>query len=320
MRKNSLIISAASTIALAAFIAVGSASAAFADSGTATTTSGTATTTTGTATTTSGTASSTAPVYCTSATTTEGYYVFTDQPSYMPGQMINFCLLDNTRTPMFLEGTHPWTIADQNGNTVFTPDPGMFVASSSGTNFFVDDWNGMNASSTSMASGTYQVLFGGFPGAPSGAFMIMPASTTGTTTTSTSTGSTGTTTPGLNDLVGQLTLLEGQFPAYLTQLQAFIAQLMGTGSTTPPVTTGTGSVDQNGQTYSAGGSIDFVGRNFSRETNLTVSLNGQMVATAHADGGGNFSTGSIALPSTAGTYTYTFTGNGTSVPATIIVK
>jgi hypothetical protein len=92
----------------------------------------------------------------------------------------------------------------------------------------------------------------------------------------------------------------------------------GTGTTTPP-TMGMGTIDQNNWNVYAGGTIDFGGHNFMHEEDILVTLNGQTIATAHADGGGNFSTGSIRLPSTPGTYTYLFQGqNGDSVSATVI--
>ena len=92
-------------------------------------------------------------------------------------------------------------------------------------------------------------------------------------------------------------------------------------ATTTPPTTSTGQIDQNGQTVRAGTTIDFSGRNFGHEESVIVSLNGAIVATAHADGGGNFSTGSLSVPTTVGTYTYTFTGqtSGITGSATITV-
>ena len=87
----------------------------------------------------------------------------------------------------------------------------------------------------------------------------------------------------------------------------------GGGSNANPTVT-------SAQTVRAGTSIDFSGRNFSHEENVTVSLNGSTVTTAHADGGGNFSTGSVSVSSTPGTYTYTFTGaNGDSATQTVTV-
>ncbi|MDB5225737.1 MAG: hypothetical protein JWL87_689 [Candidatus Adlerbacteria bacterium] len=94
-----------------------------------------------------------------------------------------------------------------------------------------------------------------------------------------------------------------------------------TGTTTPP-TTGNpngASVDQNGSTVRAGGHLDFVGRNFGHEQDVAISLGGSVIRTVHADGGGNFSTGSMTAPATPGTYQYEFKDSGHTVIATITV-
>jgi hypothetical protein len=110
------------------------------------------------------------------------------------------------------------------------------------------------------------------------------------------------------------------------QLEQEVAWLLannngGSSTTTTPVT-GSASIEQNGGTFSAGSSIDFGGRNFGHEETIVGTLNGTTVATAHADGGGNFSTGSIPLPSTPGSYTYLFVGqhSGISANATVTVQ
>jgi hypothetical protein len=68
--------------------------------------------------------------------------------------------------------------------------------------------------------------------------------------------------------------------------------------------------------------IDFNGRDFNHEEDVTVTENGSSIETVHADGGGNFSTGSLTAPATPGTYTYTFTGNtyGDTASATVTVS
>ncbi len=109
------------------------------------------------------------------------------------------------------------------------------------------------------------------------------------------------------------------------QVQTLIARVgsgtgtgTGTGTTTPNITS---TISPNNVTVSKGESINFGGRNFGHEENVIITLDGQQIATAHADGGGNFSTGSISLPMTAGTKTYTFTGaNGTMGSATVNVQ
>lgn len=80
-------------------------------------------------------------------------------------------------------------------------------------------------------------------------------------------------------------------------------------------------IDRPDRSVRPGEHLDFVGREFGREEDVTVTLNGEVVRTAHADGGGNFSTGSIAAPDVSGTYTYEFTGvdSGAQVSATVTV-
>jgi len=67
--------------------------------------------------------------------------------------------------------------------------------------------------------------------------------------------------------------------------------------------------------------IDWNGRNFGHEETVGITLNGSPIGSAHADGGGNFTTGSISIPTSAGTYTYTFTGrnSGISLSSTVTV-
>ena len=83
-----------------------------------------------------------------------------------------------------------------------------------------------------------------------------------------------------------------------------------------------GMVTASNTIVAPGAHIDFNGRNFGHEESVVVTMGGTTVATAHADGGGNFSTGSITIPMTTGSQTYTFTGqnSGTSATVTIIVQ
>jgi hypothetical protein len=263
-----------------------------------------------------------APSFCNTTALNEGYFVTTDLPSYTQGQPITFCLADNTRTPLFLTGMHPWEVTDQSGAVVFMPDMGSLSTTTS-SNFFTDSWDGMTGSSTSVLPGTYMIVFPGFPGSPSATFTILSASTT-----STSTPTTPSTSGSQSDLITQLQILQGNFPNWSGQIQGLIDQILGntgttTGTTTPvSANTSSGTIDQNGQTFTAGGSIDFGGHTFGHEQDVTISLNGSTVAVAHADSGGNFSTGSISLPTTPGTYTYVFTeqNSGHSASATITVQ
>lgn len=312
MKRHSSILKAASALAIAGAMALGGAPAALAVATT--------------------TATSTPPAYCNTSTSTSGYFVTTDRASYMQGDAVNFCLTENGQTPFMLVGSHPWQITNASGTVMFTPASGTPISGQASSTFFTDLWSGMTGTGTSATGspaspGSYRVVFPSFAGSPFASFVITGSTSTGTTTgttTSTTTSGTGTTTPSLNDLITQLNALKASFPAFLSQIQAFIASLLagggGTGTTTPPVT-GNARVDQNGQSFSAGGAIDFGGRGFNHEENVSVTLNGMQVATAHADGGGNFSTGSLRVPSTPGTYTYLFTGAmGDSATATITVR
>jgi hypothetical protein len=133
---------------------------------------------------------------------------------------------------------------------------------------------------------------------------------------------TPTTTPPTDITTLQNEIADLQHRVALLE-QAIAALLGGGGSgggtSTPPAPA---TIDQNGGTFSAGGTIDFGGRNFGHEENVTVTQGSNTVTIVHADGGGNFSTGSLPLPTTPGTYHYIFSGqtSGTTVNATITVQ
>ncbi len=134
-----------------------------------------------------------------------------------------------------------------------------------------------------------------------------------------------TTTPPGGDaevLIEELRDLQDQFPQFFWNLEWLINDLMDDGDPPPPPPpAGTPSIDNNGMSVRAGGTLDFVGRNFGREEDVRISLSGSTIRTVHADGGGNFSTGSMSTPSSAGTYNYVFTGlsSGLSATSTITV-
>jgi len=136
-------------------------------------------------------------------------------------------------------------------------------------------------------------------------------------TTNTGGGSTGSTTSDeIVTLQGQVAQLQSE----VSLLQSQVAALMGGSGSGVGGTGGAAMIDQNGQSFAVNSVLDFGGHNFNHEENVTVTLNGQTVETAHADGGGNFSTGNLTAPATPGTYTYVFTGaNGDSASATITV-
>lgn len=140
-------------------------------------------------------------------------------------------------------------------------------------------------------------------------FTTLAASTAGGTGTTTD---TGTLQNEILDLQTRVSALEAEIAAILEG-----GGTGGTGTTTPP---SGGILDQSNITVGTGGTLNFGGHNFPHEENITITLNGMQVGTAHADGGGNFSTGSMTAPSTPGTYTYVFTGaSGDVTSATVTV-
>ncbi len=97
---------------------------------------------------------------------------------------------------------------------------------------------------------------------------------------------------------------------------------VSTPSPTPPATPApeatpnTATIGQNGATYAPGASVDFSGKNFGHEESVIITKGGASVRQVHADGGGNFSSGSITLPTDAGAYQYVFTGEQSHISAT----
>lgn len=161
---------------------------------------------------------------------------------------------------------------------------------------------------------------------------VTSASSTGggTSTTTGGTGSTGTST-AVSDLQNQISALQATINALqarLNSLWAELAALTG-GTATGGSSGGTGTTASATLTPStinvpAGNPsiVDFNGRNFGHEETVNITLNGNQIGRAHADGGGNFTTGSMSLPSAAGAYTYTFTGanSGISLSSHVTVQ
>ena len=163
---------------------------------------------------------------------------------------------------------------------------------------------------------------------------------TSTNSTSTSTDNTATSTDNGNNNNGndnsmssttqdRIDFLRTNIAAYQSQINAWQIELdMLVGSSTDNGgnnnggTTGASSLTPSSGTYTMNGSVDFNGRNFGREEDITIMRDGSVIGHAHADGGGNFSTGSMSVPGTAGTYTYTFTGanSGIMQSATVTVQ
>lgn len=147
------------------------------------------------------------------------------------------------------------------------------------------------------------------------------------TDTNTDTGTTSTTTSTTTSPIDLQTLrdLLIQLLDKVIALQAKVDQALGnnnggsggTGTTTP---SGSATLTPSSITLKAGDSIDFNGRNFGVEESIRVSRDGLHILTTHADGGGNFSTGSITVPATAGTYEYKFVGQNSGISRSSFVQ
>lgn len=156
---------------------------------------------------------------------------------------------------------------------------------------------------------------------------MSPWSATFSVTVNNAATSTGGNGGSAQDLAAALQALQAQYPQFYWNLQWVINDLMnqggsnGGGNNGGGQPAGTPSIDNNGMTVSRNGTIDFVGRNFGHEENVSITLSGSLLRTVHADGGGNFSTGSMQAPGTAGTYQYVFTGatSGRTATSTITV-
>lgn len=131
---------------------------------------------------------------------------------------------------------------------------------------------------------------------------------------------------------GQIALLEAKIDLFESRIAALDAELDqlraelnalqggsggntgGTGTTTSPGSGGSGETSLNvtmypqNATVRAGTNIDFNGRGFWADEQVYVMENGIIVATARADGGGNFSTGSLPVGTATGTFTVRFVG------------
>ncbi len=79
------------------------------------------------------------------------------------------------------------------------------------------------------------------------------------------------------------------------------------------------TINPSSATVHPGQHLNFEGRHFPHETNVNITRNGVLVGIAHADGGGNFTTGSIVMPSTPGVYTFTFTPVSGGAPINSII-
>jgi hypothetical protein len=124
--------------------------------------------------------------------------------------------------------------------------------------------------------------------------------------------SSGTSTPPIDlewlkekihELLTRVGILEDQ----VDEIFDIIDDDNGNGTTTPP--TGDAIIEQDGAEVRAGTNIDFAGRNFGPEELVTIEREGSPIGrTAFTNLAGSFTTGSITVPTTLGSYTYTFEG------------
>jgi hypothetical protein len=173
----------------------------------------------------------------------------------------------------------------------------------------------MNASGTNAFS-TDQVFMT--------ASIATTSATSTATTTATTTPPTATTTATSTDSqISSLRDLIDALQARVLALENKVAALMnnqggGTGTTTPPTSSRVATISPASVTLSAGSSIDFNGRGFAPEEHIVITRSGTTIGTAHADGGGNFSTGSMTLGSATSTATILFTGSsGTTAQSNV---
>lgn len=160
------------------------------------------------------------------------------------------------------------------------------------------------------------------------------SSGTGTSTTATTTDfqfttlpiatSTGTTTTSNLDirvfnLETRVTNLENSVQYLLNLINQIGTSTQGGGSGTT-TSNQPASVDVP-QPVRAGTTVDFGGHNFASEEHINVMRGGVTVGSAFTNLAGGFSTGSMAVPNTPGTYIYTFVGvtSGKNISVTLTV-
>lgn len=152
-------------------------------------------------------------------------------------------------------------------------------------------------------------------------FMTMPEATTSTTTGGG--GGTGTTvidTTAIQNFITQLTTFKSQIDQWIAQLLLALGNNGGgggggTGTTTPSG----GALIQQPGSIRAGTNVDFSGSGFGSEENVAVMQGSTRVATAFSNKAGGFSTGSIPVGNTTGSYTYMFTGQTTGKTASVTI-
>lgn len=141
-----------------------------------------------------------------------------------------------------------------------------------------------------------------------GFYWVWIGSTPGTTTSTT----TDETSP--SNLLALIRALQARVAILEARLQALLNSWMNGGGNNS--TSGPMSLSPTSATIRAGQTLDFRGSNFPHEEDISIYQGTTLIGRAHADGGGNFTTGSITIPSTPGIYTYSFVGSPSNAQMT----
>jgi hypothetical protein len=152
---------------------------------------------------------------------------------------------------------------------------------------------------------------------------------TGTSTNATTTLDQAAMQSRIFQLEAEVDMLQAELSALRMQFQAFLGT---NGTSTATSTTDTGNntgaattsqwikITPENSSSRAGTNIDFNGRGFWADEQVTITMDGQLIGSARADSQGNFSTGSITVPRSSGSYTYTFRGDWSGMMGTASVN
>ncbi|MDE2041105.1 MAG: hypothetical protein KGI59_01825 [Patescibacteria group bacterium] len=134
----------------------------------------------------------------------------------------------------------------------------------------------------------------------------------------------------IQNLQNEINSLDSTVATMQSQIAALMSEQSAAGSSTATSTatsSGVGSsasaiaatVSPSSWNIPAGGHVDFNGREFGMNESVVVIQDGNQVATARADSGGNFSTGSLTMPLNPGNYTYSFIGTNSGKTALVTI-
>lgn len=264
------------------------------------TTTGTSTVATSTATSTATTTVATSTVATTTATSTATTTTGTGT---------------TTATSTNQTGTTTSTTTNNTGNTGNT---GSNSGTTSGTTTTNTGTGSTGSTNTGNTGNTGNVNTGG------------GSNTTATTSTTTNNNNGGGSIT-LRMIWDEIMGLKAQIAYLQMQIQMLMNRVGlnsdGSNATSTPTSndqagvSGPVTVTPNNWTVRAGTTVDFTGRNFGREEDVRVEYGGNPIRVSHADGGGNWSTGSITVSTQTGSHTYNFTGvrSGISGSVTITV-